>query len=69
MSAVAATITAAMYEQDGSGCAGERCFVTVDPSDEMGAVAQAFNDLVAALERFRLVQEAVAGMWAAWAGT
>jgi diguanylate cyclase (GGDEF)-like protein len=39
--------------------------VTVDSSDEMGAVAQAFNDLVAALERFRFVQEAVAGMSAA----
>jgi two-component system, cell cycle response regulator len=64
MSGVADSITDAMYQQEWSGCTERHCKVPEDSTDELGHVAEAFNHLIDALERFRWAQEAVVAVTA-----
>ena len=49
----------AVYTQDWSGCDPETCALPVDSSDEVGAAAGSFNQLIRTLARTHAVEEAM----------
>lgn len=61
MTSVAERVRESVYSSDWAGC-GADCMISIDSDDEMGEVAEAFNELISAVERFRRAHEAVAGV-------